>query len=443
MAIFNVAFLNPKMRGKKGISGTKVMSNRLIMLENELGKDGYLAPGDYEILIDEVRKIQSSGVLTPTQISDYEVKVSRYQKEKEVSAIEESADIDTMNRNIKSEAIEDVMVMGNNPKNFVEGRISSLEAKIGSLLDVIQKRELAGMDTTEHLIEYQESMREYISRNQTLQSLGTFDGKNPVSGQAAYVKTNAYGEIIDVDYASYGSKSGYVETNGMINGLQVYGKVNDKKDGKNLFFMGGSEFSAPDILEADPENPGQFKPTKLVADVKQLGPFKIGEAGYVNMDEKSLRIQSYLPRDSWAKGMSGNLYKRRQDGGYTKYINVNQSLADMPKDIEDIMNIHPRIEESIMRSGVDETIDLAAPMEPEEEMPMEQMETIRDIFTPKDIFKPTAPREMSIMPQPATQSRQTTRRTPQQPKEQVSPGIMETAKRTFGAGVEYLKSRFS
>lgn len=431
MAIFNVSFLNPSLRKKAGGEGIKIMSNKLSMLENELAKDGYLASGDYDILIDEIRKIQNSGALTPTQISDYNVKISRYQKEKEVSSIERAADIGTMNRNMESEAVEDVMVMGNNPKNFVKGRISSLESKIGSLMDVIQRKEVAGMDTTEYLNEYQEAMREYTSRNQTLQSMGSFDGKNPIVGQAAFVKTNSYGEIIDVDYASYGSKTGYVETNGMINGLQVYGKVNDKKDGKNMFFMGGSTFSAPDILEADPENPGQFKPTKLVADVRQLGPFEIGKAGYVNMDEKTLRVQSYLPRDSWAKGLSGSLYKRRPDGGYTKYININQSIADMPRNVEDVMKIHPNIEEQIMRSGVDETIDFAEPMEPEEEMPFAPMETMQ-------FQQPTA---MTPAEKPAARARTT--KTPQQPREQVSSGILETAKRTFQGGVDYLKSKLS
>jgi hypothetical protein len=436
MAIFNVAFLNPRMRKKSGGTGVSILGHQLTMLENELEKDGYLAPGDYDLLIERARSIQKSGALTPTQRSSYDVKISGYQKNKELSSIEKTGDIERMNRSVESEAIEDVMVAGNNPNNFITGRIASLESKIGSLLNVIQKREIAGMDTTEHLNEYQEAMREYTSRNQTLQSLESFDGKNPIAGQAAFVKTNVYGEIIDVDYAAYGSKSGYVETNGMINGLSVYGKVNDKKDGKNLFFMGGSTFSAPDIMEADPENPGQFKPTKLVADVKQLGPFKIGEAGYVNMDSKSLRVQSYLPRNSWSKGLSGTIYKRRQDGGYTKYLNLQSraDYGDMPNP-EDMMKIHPNIENSIMRSGVDETVDFAEMMEPEEETMMAPMETVGpmapETFTQKG---PLQPRQGV--------SRATTRRTPQQPKEQASPGIVETAKRTFQGGVDYLKGVF-
>ena len=225
----------------------------------------------------------------------------------------------------------------------------------------------------------------------------------------------------------------------MINGLSVYGKVNDKRDGKNLFFLGGSIFSAADRLEADPENPGQFKPTKLVADVKQMGPFKIGEAGYVNMDTKSLRVQSYLPRDSWAKGMSGSIYKRRQDGGYTKYINLQSraDYGDIPNP-EDMMKIHPNVENSIMRSGVDETVDFTEMMEPEEEMPMAPMETIGQEVPLGQKAGPLEARGGV----PKTTATATTRRTPQQPKEQAPSGILETAKRTFQGGVDYLKSRF-
>jgi len=52
MAVFNVAFLNPNLRKKSGTS-VGILSDQLSILENELGKDGYLSPGDYDLLIQE------------------------------------------------------------------------------------------------------------------------------------------------------------------------------------------------------------------------------------------------------------------------------------------------------------------------------------------------------------------------------------------------------
>ena len=69
MAIFNVSFLNPALQTKKGGTGVGMLADQLQILENDLAKDGYLSPGDYDILIQKAREIQMSGSLTADQRS--------------------------------------------------------------------------------------------------------------------------------------------------------------------------------------------------------------------------------------------------------------------------------------------------------------------------------------------------------------------------------------
>ena len=451
MPVFNVSFLNPKTRAKTGGVSPSILADQLTILEQELGKDGYLSPGDYDILMNKARDIQTSSGLTAAQQSDYDVKISRFESAKQTSSQDRTEDLNRSNMVLKSEAAEDVMIAGNNPAEFLRGRVASYESKLNDLQEAIQRRSASMQDTIEYENEYQATMAEYQKKFSALAAMENFDGANPVQGYVAYVTTNNNGEIVDVDYDRHESKSGYSETNGMIDGFQVYGKTNYKKEGKNFFIMGDNTFQAPDMMIPDPENPGSFKPNKMVANVSQKGPITVGESGYLAMPGSSIKVQGYIPPNSWAKGVGGTVYNRRNDGGYTKYININQSMPDMPP-VDSMLTIPDKFEQNLM-SNVDETIDPSIQIAPNNGLnytPMDpgamegsgvQLPAQQGSPLPQYPMQgPTmSPQSAGVSAKPTTQ----VRRTPQQPNTKASNGIGSTIQRTMQSGANALKSLFS
>lgn len=443
MPVFNASFLNPNLR-KSGGAGVGMLADQLTILENSLGKDGFLSPGDYDILIKKAREIQTGNSLTPEQRSNYDVKISGYEKAKAVSKLTDSSDISRMNKALLSEAAQDVMVVGNKPQEFLKGRIASLQSKINDLTEVIQQKTAAGDDTTDYYNEFNSTLQDYRNKMEALSAMGTFDQKNPVSGYVAYVETNKNGEIVNVDYGKYGEKSGYAETNGMIDGFQVYGKINYKEDGKNYFKLGDKTFTAADMLIQDPANPGAFKPNKLMADVQDptgRGLFTKAPAGYVSMSGDSIPVQSYLPNNSWAKGSGGTIYHRREDGGYTKYVNAKED--QLPID-GPVLNMPDAFEQSLMRN-VSETIDPTAPIVPDQGNNLPPAGSI-----PAPAAPTGAPTKLNYgldnpfnKPEPSSSAKGGQAfRTPQKPSTAVASGFIPTAQRTIQSGIDAVKNLF-
>lgn len=464
MPTFNVSFLNPNLK-KSGGSGAGILADQLAILENSLGKDGFLSPGDYDILIKKAREIQMGNSLTKDQRSSYDVKISEYEKAKEVGDLQKASDIERMNKAIKSEAAEDVMVVGNNPQLFLKGRISSIQSKLNDLSEVITQKTAAGDDTTDYYNEYNSTLQEYRTKMEASQAMGDFanDQTKPIQGYVAYVTTNKNGEIVDVDYGKYGEKSGYAETNGMIDGFQVYGKINYKEDGKNYFKLADKTFTAADMLIQDSANPGSFKPNKLMADVQDptgRGIATRASAGYVNIPGATIQIQSYLPNNSWAKGVNGTIYNRDSSGNYKKYINATEDKLSIDGPI---LNIPESFEKSLMRN-VTETVDVSAPITPDQGMNMSpstdfgtpQSSPIKMNYGLENPFNHSADSQNKPLPQSSMSnptpsaslpSQSTGKsqafRTPQQPSKTPASGVMATAQRTIQSGVNAVKGLFS
>jgi len=440
MATFNVSFLNPALQKTGGGSGAGILADQLAILENSLAKDGFLSPGDYDILIAKARDIQM-GNLTADQRSNYDVKISSYERSKSTSEIDRTDDITRMNKILNSESSEDVMVVGNNPREFLKGRMASVEAKLNELSEIITRRENSGLDTTDYYNEYNSALQEYQKRAGAFQAMGEVSEglTDPIPGYVAYVETNQNGEIVNVDYAKYGDKTGYAETNGMIDGFQVFGKVNYKRDGENYFKLGNQTFSAADMLTPDPANPGSFKPNKLMANVQEKGVIRRAQSGYVNMSQPDLRIQDYLPSNAWAKGNNGTLYKKREDGGYTKYLNATPESLNIQ---DAILSMPEGFERSLM-DKVDETIDVTAPITPDQGMSMAP--SIDNGVPMQDqIMQGKVPTKMNYdLPNPFNKPKTQAFRTPQQPSAKVDSGAFATAKRTVQSGIDSVKRLFS
>jgi hypothetical protein len=442
MAVFDVSFLNSKLRKATGGPSVGILSDQLTILQNELGKDGFLSPGDYDVLIKTAREIQTTGALTPAQRSDYDVRISNFEKAKAIVKLEKADDIERMNRTTKSEAAEDVMMVGNNPAEFLKGRVASVQAKLNDLTEIIERRNATGQDNTEYMNEYQSTLSEYNEKLSALWSMQNFDGKSPVLGYVAYVTTNEKGEITDVDYGRHGAKSGYAETNSMIDGFQVYGKINFKREGRNYFVLGKEMFSAPDMMIPDPATPGSFKPNKLVANVQQRGPLTVGESGYINIPNSEVKVQSYIPNNSWAKGVGGTIYKRRADGGYSRYLNVSQPLPDMPA-LDAMITLPTSYEQSLM-SSADETIDVTAPIRPDQGMDIAAPTTVNPYEQPQGYYgQPAAQPEQGMSIDKTKSARTGATKTAKQPKQNNPATFGSTIQRTIKSGADYVKNLFT
>lgn len=358
MAGFNIASLNPKLKSSSKDYGFLI--DQLSIKQNQLESDGKLAPGDYDILISEAQKLLSHPGLTNQQRSDINVKISSFQSDKKKSSLQRYNDIDELNREVRDDYSATGMLYGNNPAILLQARADSLQGKLDRINNSIQNLESSGSDATNHLNEFNATLSEY---NDTLQALE--DVKNytpsgqPASSYVAYVTTNNSGEIIDVNVGRVGSKTGYVETNGIYGGMQIYGKINKKENNKNVFLIGSDKFSAPDVMVPDPANPLSMKASMLVSESQKKGAnVKVATANqFQDIDLANVRTQNYIRNGGYAQGEKGFIYKKLDNGKFVKYTNADKTKLGITDN--DIINI-PRSMESGILPSVQETIDSSA-----------------------------------------------------------------------------------
>jgi hypothetical protein len=365
MPIFNVSFLNPSLRGKTGGgSGYSILGDQLSILESALKGDGVLTGGDYDMLISKAQEIMNNPGLTKTERSSMSTKIAAYESNKKVAGLQRNEDLTTMRNNLQNETSEDVMTVGSDPIKFLTGRLASMQAHLADLQEAIDRRSQVGEDVTQHMMEYNQSLGDFQQNALALEAAKAHtDANTPIPGYAAFVKTNARGEIIDVSYAPSGSKSGFTETTGMINGFQVFGQPNVKSNGESKFILGSDIYSGVDYV-MDPTT-GMSKPGKLYAASQQSGNamFKKGNEGYINYTPEQLTSQGAILRGDWAKATDGTVYYRRPDGGYDKHVNAG---ADMPgRPPLDSMLTLPSILRNALDRYADKTVDDSLPVTPQ------------------------------------------------------------------------------
>jgi len=225
------------------------------------------------------------------------------------------------------------------------------------LVESIDNANASNDDASRYVNEYNSALSEYNDYLQALDDSKNYDGASaPKSSFAAYVTTNSHGEISDVKVGRVGSQTGYVETNGVYGGLQIYGKINRKENGKNIFQLGNNSFSAADVMIPDPTNPGAMKNSLLVSDdQKGSGVYKTAQSGQFKIiDTTQLSPQSSIREGGWAEGDKGFLYQKQSNGKYKKYVNTDKTALGV--DDTNIIRIPRSLEDSIMPE-VSETID--------------------------------------------------------------------------------------
>ncbi len=355
MPVFDVSFLNPKTR--KQDYGYLV--DQLSIKQNQLEADGKLSPGDYQLLVKEGQKLYSHPGLTADQRSNIQVKISNWESLAKTTALKSNQDIKALNNGVADDNAKLSMYYGNKPDVLLKGKADALNLKLDSLSQSIDQLQGAGDDASAHILEFNQTLNDYNDTLQALSDVKSHKAGTPASSDfAAYLKTNSQGEITDVSVERVGSKTGYTETNGLYGGLPIYGKINRKEDGKNVFILGNDKFSAPDLMIPDPQNPGSMKSSKLISETQKKtlgGGFVTATAGqYKEVDLNQVRTQQGVRTGGWLEGSKGFLYQKNSDGSYTKYTNAKKDSLGISEN--DIIRAPKFLEDSILPS-VSKTVD--------------------------------------------------------------------------------------
>jgi hypothetical protein len=327
MASFNVSFLNPNAK-KKSAKTYGILTDQLSMMEDRLAEDGMLSPGDYDLLQRKGQEIYSHPSLTPAERSNVSVKLSEYKKQGNLVKIKKTDDIPRVNREIQDDMAKNRIHNADNPTNFLQVQAKVYAAKLDQLSTSIDRLEASGGDATEHYNELTNTTNDYQDTLQALDDVSNYQaGATPTSNYATYLTTNARGEIVDMKISRIGASTGYSETNGVYQGLPVYGKINRKDaSGNKIFQLGNEVYSAPDVTI--PGADGTMKSSVLISSDRQKtagkGGFTIAQSGYKDVDLTQVKPQQGIPEGGWVQGDKGSLYQRKSDGTYSKYINYNK-----------------------------------------------------------------------------------------------------------------------
>ena len=358
MSVFNVSFANKKTQSSGQDYG--ILVDQLDILESTLSADGKLSPGDYTLLTQKAQQLYGHPGLSPAQRSNIEVKIASYKSSGNKSSLKDAQDISQLNNEVQDDERKASMLRGNDPAKFLEAQSAIQSAKVRQLADSINSLDQSGSDASAHMNEYNDALTSYQDTLKALEYVqGHQAGAAPSSDYAAYITTNSDGEIVGVKVSREGTQSGYLETNGLYGGLKIYGKLNRKENGKNVFVLGNQRYSGTDVVIPGPD--GTMKTSTLVNESMQKGKqgmFTTAVAGYSDMDPASVRTQSAIRNGGYAQGSKGFIYKKNEDGSYTKYVNATAEKLQISDN--QIIKLPNSMEQSILGS-VTSTIDSAMP----------------------------------------------------------------------------------
>lgn len=403
MPVLNIA----SILGKKAVSQDYgFMIDSLDILKNQLEADGKPSSGDYDLLIKRGKEIYSDPRLSPLQKSNVAVKISSYQSDKQRSKITDTADISRMNNTYDNDIKETIYTGGNSPTAFLYGKMTALETKMFQLKESIEIMEQAGSDSSQQSMELKKITDQWLDVKDAYVIAESYKkGQPSQSDYSAYITTNSKGEIRDIDIERTGSKTGYYETNGILGGFPIYGKLNEKTpEGLAVFKIGNERFSAVDILKAGPE--GTFKSTKLISESVQMpvgrSMTKAVSENYP-VDSSKIRVENSSSVGDWIQGKDA-FYKDLGNGTYEKYKNATKDQLRI--DDKSLLTKLPDITMNSINSRVVKTNDFSEQFQPPVDMG-NTTPSAPPMMTPV----PTTP--MTPLPVGMQQSKEPTVRSPQ------------------------------
>lgn len=356
MAVFNVSFANTKTKALGKDYGYLV--DQLDIMESQLQSDGKLSPGDYDLLSKRAQQIYAYPGLTPAQRSNIEVKIASYGSKKSRDVIHDQNDIARLNRELEDDARKSSMLLGNNPTAYLQAQVALQDARVSRLADAIDNLDGSGDDSSAAINEYNTALQDYQDALEALDVAQKHQlGGAPKSGFAAYITTNNSGEITDVKIKREGTQSGYLETNGLYGGMKIYGKLNRKENGQNLFVLGNDTYRGNDFISLGSDGSMRSAPllSSRTTQGKNFGAVQFAKS-YVDMDAATTKTQSAIRAGGWVEGSDGFLYQKGTDGKYTKYVNVSKDQLNVRD--SDIIKVPRSMEQSIVPM-VTKTIDSA------------------------------------------------------------------------------------
>lgn len=351
MTVFNLSFLNKSATKSKDYG---YLVDQVSIKENQLASDGKLSQGDYDLLSEEIRNIYNHPGLTQDQRSNLDVKLSQYKESKSTSRLKDVQDISRLTRESEDDLRNATMYLGSDPQLLMEAVADSYDIKMSKLKDSIDQISNSGGDPSQHLAELEETYDKWEDVNNALSSTKNYKGGAPVSDISVYLTTNSKGEISDIKFGRVNEYSGYAETNGVYGGLKIYGKINRKENGKDVFQLGGTKFSAEKKLIFD-ESTGSVQ-TSSVLQSERVGGGQMFSKGmqFDVIDPAALKIQRNISPGGYAIGKNGSIYEKLDNGAYRKYVNTQ--LGNLNVNENDVMKLPSYMEEGIL-NNVSETID--------------------------------------------------------------------------------------
>src|SRR3990167_2864185 len=320
--------------------------DRVRIKMDRLGEDGKLAPGDYDSGIAEYQKLYAHPGFSRSQRSDIEVLISGLQREKSLSIVKDFQDLPRLNREVENGYKERVYRYGNDPLIVLKSQNANLEQKLFILRENVADMERAGDDSTQALLEFDSAKNQWLDTQAAIDLSENRKPGIPVEGFIANVETNSNGEIRDIRITK-GTEPGFILTTGILGGFTVAGKVDPKvsaREGKNVFKIGDTIFSAPSILRPGPA--GELHPEILTSESQQT-PF--GSKGrtkavgdFVELDSASIRPQKNSRPGDWIQSTDGSLYKDIGNRQYERYVGATKEQlqigdSDIMKNLPDVI----------------------------------------------------------------------------------------------------------
>ena len=316
MAVFGLATSFNKKSASQDSYGFIV--DQLDILEKTLeADDGFLAMGDYDILLEQAGRILADSRLSTKQRSSLSVKMAGYKKGKDLAQIKISGSVESINKEYKDDMQTAVQMAGNNIPLFLQAKESFLRNKLTSLNETVE-RISENQSLEEARVNASPYMQEILNVEDDLDSVVSAMSviENPEAGGGeglgVYLTTNERGELMDVDVDRAESKSGFAKTSDTANGIVIYGNTQAGPGNKKIIKIGNNSFVQPNI------DMSFFGETPVYGRQTGMGIQTGGQAGTIDLS--TIPIKRATRTGEWAGSISSStLYRQEPDGTYTKY----------------------------------------------------------------------------------------------------------------------------
>jgi len=341
-----------KASGGGGYYSSSIASSQLGILKNMLEQDGFLSQADYDILIKkaiEFRSYFTSGSKSDMNaLSEIDEKISSYMSEKTLIEVKRSQDSNGIRTSLDDSLKNISQQFGADPEQYFSKASEALKSTIEFLGEHIQVAKDSGNEiVVGDLSSYYHEVKEKLNDIDSM-SAAYGAGTEGVKTFGVKIDTDSAGRVTKIDYMPLNKIEG-MATNAVVGkGIPVFTTPMSSPDGKRVAYLGGLRF---DNSVEIPDAFGDGTNRNMLLNGGELGKT-------ITIKPESLMLRDYIPIGTWAKGTKGSLYKRNDDGTYTKYSNLKpDQLGVSSQDIQDVDSVwEGQINDQTVASGGLETL---------------------------------------------------------------------------------------